>query len=105
MSTATGVIAAQDSGPTLPYQRLARLDLAARPVLLAPQAVELHLAVQRRSVDEGMLGGEVDAAAVLLQHPRQVVLLGAAEVLLQRHLVVVVGLPAVAALRLLADPR
>jgi hypothetical protein len=65
--------------------------------------VELHLPVERGRVHEGVLGGEVDAAAILLEHAGQVVLLRAAEVLLQRDLVVVVGLAAVRALRLLAD--
>ena len=40
--------------------------LAAEAILLATQAVELHLAVQRRGVDQRVLRRQVDAAAVLL---------------------------------------
>src|SRR5438093_2004586 len=84
-------------------QRFWPLDLAAQPVLLAPEPVEFHLAVQCRRVDERVLGGEVDAAPVLAQHAREVVLLRAAQVLLERHLVVVAGMAAVAVPRFLAD--
>src|SRR5881296_3508823 len=84
-------------------QRFWPFDLAAQPVLLAPEPVELHLAVQCRRVDERVLGGEVDAAPVLAQHAREVVLLRAAQVLLERHLVVVAGMAAVAVPRFLAD--
>ena len=46
-------------------QTLGGVHLAAQPVLLAPEAMQLHLAMQRRSVDQRVLGGEVDAAPVL----------------------------------------
>src|SRR5213080_1240156 len=85
-------------------QRFRPLGLAAQPVLLAAQRVELHLAVQRRRVDQGVLGGEVDAAAILAEYARQVVLLRPPQVLLERHLVVVVAVAAVAVRGLLADP-
>src|SRR5213079_1385559 len=85
-------------------QRFGPFDFAAQPVLLAAQPVELHLAVQRRRVDQGVLGGEVDAAAILAQYARQVVLLRPPQVLLERHLVVVVAVAAVAVRHLLADP-
>src|SRR5579885_598427 len=85
-------------------ERLAVLGPSPQPIVLAPQPVELHLAVQGGGVDERVLGGEVDAPAVLPQHVRQVVALGAAQELLQGHLVVVVRVPAVApAGPLLAD--
>ena len=50
-------------------------SFAAVAIVLAAEAVELHLPVQRRGVDQRVLGGEVDAAAILPQHARQVVLL------------------------------
>src|SRR5438128_375588 len=84
-------------------QRFGPFDFAAQPVLLAAQPVELHLAVQRRRVDQGVLGGEIDAAAILAQHPREVVPFRAPQVLLERHLVVVVGVAAVAVRHFLAD--
>src|SRR5882724_9044655 len=83
-------------------QRFGPFDLAAQPVLLAAQPVELHLAVQRRRVDQGVLGGEIDAAAILAQHTREVVPFRAPQVLLERHLVVVVGVAAVAVRHFLA---
>ena len=51
--------------------------------------MELHLPVQRRGVNERVLGAEVDAATVLLEYVAQIIFLGAAQVLLQRHLVIV----------------
>src|SRR5207249_8791325 len=80
------------------------VDLATEAVLLAAEGVELHLPVERRGVDEGVLRGEVDATAILAQHASEVVLLRAAEILLQRHLVVVVRRAAVAVAILLPDP-
>src|SRR5262245_24431664 len=77
------------------HQRVGGLDLPAHPVLLAPETVQLHLAVEGGGVDQRVFGGEVDEAPVLAQDTRQVVLLGPAEVLLERHLVVVAPLPTV----------
>src|SRR5262245_56827705 len=91
--------------PRSPADRFPAVQLATEAVLLAAEAVELHLAVQGRGVDQRVLGRQVDAAAVLAQDPGEVVLLGAAEILLQRDLVVVAGLAAVAVVALASDAR
>src|SRR4029077_12031474 len=77
--------------------------LAAQAVLLTAQTVELHFAVEGSRVDQRVLGGEVDPAAVFAEHSREVVLLRAPQVLLEWHLVVVARLPPVAVGRFLGD--
>src|SRR5262245_48322116 len=84
---------------------LAPVQLASEAVLLTAETVELHLAVQGCRVHQGVLRGEVDAPAVLAQHPSEVVLLGPAQVLLQRHLVVVARLASVPVAALPPDAR
>src|SRR5262245_60286741 len=67
--------------------------------------MELHLAMQCRGIHQSMLCRQVDASSVLPQDPRQIVLLRAAEVLLERHLVIVTCLPTVAVAGLPTDAR
>src|SRR5262249_43621898 len=85
--------------------RLAAVQLAPEAVLLTPEPVELHLAVQGGRVHQGVLRGQVDAPAVLAQHPSEVVLLGPAQVLLQRDLVIVARLGSVPVAALPPDAR
>src|SRR5262249_39689300 len=73
-----------------------RAHLEDRPVglavaqaeLLAAKAVGLHLAVERRRVDQGVLRAVADGPAVLAEHVSEVIALGAAQELLERPLVV-----------------
>ena len=70
-------------------QRLVRLAPTPSAEILTRKPMELHLAVQRRRIDERMLGAEIDAATVLLQDVTQIIFFRAAQVLLEGDLIIV----------------